>query len=848
MKKGCLGVLAFFLTFSLIAQEHAQNTEADGRSKNDVKRNDKYLALCNGNSKAPSGSVVTSKLDAKTLAAYDLLRAKCANCHNPGSTSGGKNFSDILNVQELISKGLVNAKNVDGSTLIARVEDESMPLEGTELSDDERKTLKAWITDGAKSFNANSSEIPEVGFVSNDDLEACMVKDLRNVDEENRPFTRYLNLGNLYNSGRRGELERTRLALNKLLNSLSWKEKIKNPVVVDGTGTLLRFDLRDYKWTPEMWEEIAKTNPYPEPIDTAKERELVEKTGTRTPHLRGDWVVFTASKPPLYHTLLYDQPKLAVSVGKTNADSSLEKLLSVDAKENEKNGDLTKAGFKQSNVTKSNRTVERHDTPFGAYWKSDDFKTRVGDQNIFEYPLDYKKDGGEFIYNLPNKLHGYLVTNAKGDRLDGAPTDVAVDRLRFHKDGVVITGVSCMSCHTKGIKKHDDEVLPHFQSLEPLLAKNPNPTLQDLIKNVKRVYKNNTVLNNHYKDDEKVYAEAVKKTGSSVENPDPVFATSNQFDAPLDVRSIAAELGHEPKEVEELLNNNVDLKQRLAFGSQHTVDRDTFNANFSLLRNLLDGKAGGVGVPGTIASDPGIDANFEFAAIKPGTFKMGSPSTEKDRDGDETQHSVTISKPFEIQTTEVTQSLYEKVTGKTPSNFKGANRPVEQVSWNDAQEFIKKLNERPEVKRSGFKYRLPTEAEWEYAARGGNSIPEKDMQTAYSFGDDPNQLGNFGWFTGKSAVNGIRQTHDVKDASKKANPLKLNDMHGNVWEWVEDAYQANLGAGAVTDPRIDSGSVRVIRGGGWNSGARNLRSANRGGDSAGLRDLNVGFRLVRTPQ
>ena len=215
--------------------------------------------------RAPS----SQKLDSTTLAAYDLLRNKCATCHNPRSTSGAKTFSDILDSDDLVKHGIVKAGDTT-SKLLRRVEDGSMPEGGPELNSDEKKVLKDWIAAGTKTFSTNGGEVPDVGFISDADFEACMVKDLRNVNEEDRPFVRYINLGNLYNASRKAELSRTRLALNKLLNSLSWKKQIKNPDVIDGTGTLLRINLKDYRWTPEQWEEIARLNPYPQGIENAK--------------------------------------------------------------------------------------------------------------------------------------------------------------------------------------------------------------------------------------------------------------------------------------------------------------------------------------------------------------------------------------------------------------------------------------------------------------------------------------------------------------------------------------------------------------------------------------------------
>ncbi|OFZ78482.1 MAG: hypothetical protein A2583_10830, partial [Bdellovibrionales bacterium RIFOXYD1_FULL_53_11] len=216
---------------------------------------------------------------------------------------------------------------------------------------------------------------------------------------------------------------------------------------------------------------------------------------------------------------------------------------------------------------------------------------------------------------------------------------------------------------------------------------------------------------------------------------------------------------------------------------------------------------------------------MKFVYIAPGTFMMGSPSSEAGRFNNEDHHKVTITKGFELQTTEVTQAQWEAVMGVNPSNFKGADRPVEKVSWNDAQAFIEKLN----AQNDGYRYRLPTEAEWEYAARAGT-------KTAYSFGDNASLLGEYAWYDGNSG----NETHAV--ASKKPNAWGLYDMHGNVWELVEDYYTASLGTSSVTDPKgPSSGDYRVIRGGSWDCYARNLRSI----IDPGIAGSRLGLRLSR---
>lgn len=206
---------------------------------------------------------------------------------------------------------------------------------------------------------------------------------------------------------------------------------------------------------------------------------------------------------------------------------------------------------------------------------------------------------------------------------------------------------------------------------------------------------------------------------------------------------------------------------------------------------------------------------------------MGATSEQgSDADSDEKPtYSVTLSN-FSIGETEVTQELWQAVMGSNPSHFKDKQNPVEQVSWEDCQEFVKKLNQ-----LTGKQFRLPTEAEWEYAARGGN----KSKGYKYAGG---NTLRDVAWYIDNSSS----KTHPVK--TKQANELGLYDMSGNVWEWCQDWY-SSYGSSHQTDPTGPaSGSNRVDRGGGWRSNARGCRVSNRDDDSPTLHNDLLGLRLV----
>ena len=225
---------------------------------------------------------------------------------------------------------------------------------------------------------------------------------------------------------------------------------------------------------------------------------------------------------------------------------------------------------------------------------------------------------------------------------------------------------------------------------------------------------------------------------------------------------------------------------------------------------------------------------MKLVLIHPGSFTMGSPDDEVGRVRNETSHEVTLSKSYYLGANEVTQGDYEKVMGANPSNFKGSKNPVETVNWDDAVSFCKKLSEMPEEKAAGRSYRLPTEAEWEYACRAGST-------TSYSFGETAESLGEYAWYD-QNAGNKTRLVGE-----KKPNRWGLYDMHGNVWEWCQDWY-ADHPPDALTHPQgPNEGSKRVLRGGGWYNDAGYCRSADRHGYNP-LNHLNsLGFRVALSP-
>ncbi len=242
-----------------------------------------------------------------------------------------------------------------------------------------------------------------------------------------------------------------------------------------------------------------------------------------------------------------------------------------------------------------------------------------------------------------------------------------------------------------------------------------------------------------------------------------------------------------------LLSFLVSIVSQEAIGEKRTVNREAFTNPFSM----------------------------KFIYIPPGIFT-----------DDERGYQVTVTEGFYIQTTEVTQGQWKAVMGNNPSVFKncGDDCPVENVSWDDVQVFIQKLNQM----EGTDKYRLPSEAEWEYACRAGSA-------TNFYYGNDETKLGEYAWYD----KNCREQTHPV--GQKKPNAWGLHDVHGNVWEWCQDWESEDYPSGhSVNTERPSSGSNRVLRGGGWGSLAERCRASHRFNLPPFGRHGSVGFRITRT--
>lgn len=463
-----------------------------------------------------------------------LLEKHCAACH--GSAGKGKGgFDYVLNHAALVARGQVQPGRADTSPLWQRVAAGEMPPPGKPpLTDAEKASLRAWIADGAKDWApavAVATLVPaEVSRLVRADLDA--------VEPRQRRFQRYVSFAHLAPLANAADLLTThRLALTKLANALSWSARLVPPTPIDPGRLVYRLDLRDYRWNPRVWDRLALLSPYPAASDL--------------PLVRGDWFVATASRPPFY----YDFLQLP------STEKGLERLLQVDAPADLAEDRVARAGFTGSGVARHNRVLQRHDSIFGAYWRSFDFLDNLGRQNVFEAPLGpagrgngFQHDGGEMIFGLPNGLHGYFVTDAAGRRLDKAPVEVVSDPKR--PDKAVEVGVSCFSCHTQGYLPKDDMVRARvLRDAKTFPAEERDQALAWYVPAAK--------FKALMDEDNARYRKAVAALGLPASGDDPIEAAVLRYEAVLDAPSAAAELGLAPEVFVRYLGENADLRKTL---------------------------------------------------------------------------------------------------------------------------------------------------------------------------------------------------------------------------------------------------------------------------------------------
>jgi hypothetical protein len=484
--------------------------------------------------------------------AYDILATNCYRCHGKdGAAEGGLNY--ILNRDQLVARRKLVPGFASQSKVYRRVSRGEMPPEGEQPRPrpDEVALLSRWIDAGAPKVNT-----PGTGprpFLAESDLLAMILTDLNRTPERERRFARYFSIAHLYNTGlSEDELQTYRHGLSKLVNSLSWYAQVVPPRAVDPARTVFRIDIRDYKWNARVWERISAAYPYGILPNSPAARECARATDCEMPCIRGDWFVATASRPPLYHEVL-QLPK---------TDRTLEEQLHVNVLDDIQQERVARVGFNGSGVSHNNRLLERHESGFGgAYWKSYDFADNLGRHNLFAHPLGpanagdaFQQAGSEIIFALPNGLQGYLLVNARGERLDKGPTSIVSDPRR--PDRAVENGLSCMACHARGIIPKADQVRAHVE-------KNPGGFPPAEAEKVKALYLPDDDLKALFEKDAARFREAVERTGSPLTATEPVVALTAHFEGDMDLPTAAADVGLSPEEFARRLDKSAELSRVL---------------------------------------------------------------------------------------------------------------------------------------------------------------------------------------------------------------------------------------------------------------------------------------------
>ena len=511
--------------------------------------------------------------------AYAIFEQSCFICHGP---AGSFKESLLIDHNTLIQNGTVIPGNPNTSELYNRLVTtdtaKRMPLQQPPLSAQAINTIRNWILAGAPDWTATSTT--DGDFISPGEMLNTIETHLMSLPSFDRAFARYFTMTHLYNAGESaGILQEYRKALYKLINSLSWGVEVINPEPIDPEKTILYIDLRHYEWdVNDGWGQIEAAYPYHISFDAPEQTALRDQLSrlqtemkSDIPSVHVDWFVAQASLPPLYHELL--------SLPLT--DRELETRLEVDVVRNLLNAPgvrVWRAGTNNSGVSNNNRVIERHTSRYGAYWKSYDFAGSVGTQNIFTHPLSFTHDGGEVVFNLPNGLQGYYLANASGFRLDEAPINIVSNPAA--NDPTVRNGLSCMGCHTEGMKIFEDEVRPVIES-------NTNPAYDKA--QALRLYVEQSKMDTLLGEDMERYRVALTKTGGAVDDIEPISRFHEVFQGPVDVAYAAAVVGLETEVFLNKIKENVGLQNLgLLVLESGNMKRDTWTSSFGDIVFALD--------------------------------------------------------------------------------------------------------------------------------------------------------------------------------------------------------------------------------------------------------------------
>ena len=489
----------------------------------------------------------------------EIFRTRCLECHGGTQTQAGV---AVLDRQSLLDKEKLVPGKPEESLIFQRVRSDDdllvMPPEGQpRLSSEEIALVRSWIADGAAEFPGDVQEPADPGEKTDrsdvygvEYVQQQILQHVRTLDRDERKYVRYFTINHILTGGAtREELQLQQEALAKAINHLSRQPQLVPLEIVDPeVGSIFAVDLRRLGWHRATMQEVRSGSSsgtrslnlfdlvlleYPygilyEASETFDQlaREFLVPAGMVRPILclRADWFVSVATQPPLYEDLLQLPQQL----------SELEAELAVDTESNIRDGIAVRAGMTVSGVSRNNRVVERHPFRSGGYWKSFDFASSQGRQNMFLDPIHLNEDGGEMIFNLPNGLQAYFVCDATGRRVAEAPTSIVTDR--FADDRTVRNGLACMRCHDQGMKTFADTV----RLAVAALPGSPGFSKREVL----RLYPEQDQLDTLVEGDRQRFVRAMEQLLGHSQTTEPLIPVTRRFlEAPLQLSTAAAELG-----------------------------------------------------------------------------------------------------------------------------------------------------------------------------------------------------------------------------------------------------------------------------------------------------------------
>jgi mono/diheme cytochrome c family protein len=557
-----------------------------------------YLADCPGNEVDPpegtggtggsvagggsgGGGTATPQEDLERAQVENLLRANCGACHGSQLTElqrqGGMNYID--DIEELAKQGKIKPLDSEGSPIIQKMRAGLMPPPGSgEAVPRAEIDIVANYIDNPDKWPGTPRPVcndnPAVSF---DQLYADVAGDLREQEDEDRPFIRYVSLDNRVAAGVCADtaLDTERHALTKLMNMLSIKARIATPTAVNQKQTLYRIDMRDLQWDreivvdgvafPDVWEAIIDVNEYAVPFVGQDADDARDDALTDVPVMFLDSMLDQAAIGNLYYAII------GVDITQT-LDTFVSDVLGIDVVANLENEDLVRAGTTHSRISRQDRLIEGHtiENRAGVYYQSFDFNN-VQNESIFENPFGFNEGGREAIFTLPNGMLGYLIADANANLVQDS--DILLDTSRDNFRAV--TSVSCSSCHASGLIPVADEVREVVEDNARVLIE-AGTLNQEQLEQLSNVYLPADAFKSRLEDEsDTFYLSALRRADLPIAGAEPISTVFTRFDRDMTLRDAAADLGLTADELDRELNT---LDPALGVLHQGSIDRDDFTA------------------------------------------------------------------------------------------------------------------------------------------------------------------------------------------------------------------------------------------------------------------------------